>query len=187
MTKSDYQKGLQAEIKAAGFTQKITTVRDTSATHNYKTIIEFDKAIDHKLFDWLNTRFVHGVTKMDDSGWVMVNSPNEGTKYLPGTYVTITKGALTNAVGVVNDKTTVSIGSSNFMFDHNDYRLATPQEVMNVLLKNSMIVGVKAECGELIIKTNGNYSIRIADEKIAVFCSIPNLTGDVVVAGTNRF
>jgi len=197
MNKVQYKQGLQAEIKAAGFTtNSLNQVGELSADHGYKTVLYFDKAVGQDLFKWLDNRFTAGVkrhTGMDS--WIIINSPNEGTKYLPGTLVTITDGAFTNAVGEVIDKDTVFIfGSGKFKFTAKSYRIAEANEVMDKVLTNHTIKGIEiVEAGKgdnvrsngiafgkkkMIIKTSSQYDIHVIDDMIFLVGSMQQVGGN---------
>jgi hypothetical protein len=193
MTTKQFKTGLQSEITQAGFIQKIKTVSELSAVHNYKTAIDFDKVIDLKLKNWLNDRFLHGVTISDgDDKRAIINAPNEGVKNSAGTLVTITNGALMNAVGSIIDANTVFIfGSGNFKFTSKDYRDAEPVEVMNVLLRNAMITGIEMQKftglnmlpgNAMIINTNVGYDLRIENNKIFLMHKTPGKPKEMVIS-----
>jgi hypothetical protein len=58
MTNSQLKASLQKELDSAAQTGKVKRVYKAEKT----TCIEFEKAIDPTLFDWLNNRFLYGVS-----------------------------------------------------------------------------------------------------------------------------
>jgi hypothetical protein len=76
MTIPQFKKALQDEIDLAGFNMRIFTVYSAGA----HTGVQFAARIDTALLDWLDKRFVHGVTKVNDTS-VHVNTPNKKSKH----------------------------------------------------------------------------------------------------------
>lgn len=60
MTSAKFKSGINAELKAAGFTNKMTKLEEDPST--YQNILTFEKALDEPTAQWLNRRFTHGIT-----------------------------------------------------------------------------------------------------------------------------
>lgn len=58
MTNTEFKRGLQSELKAAGFGFKILKVDDMDCN----TTILFDRAVSDELALWLMGRFTNGIT-----------------------------------------------------------------------------------------------------------------------------
>jgi len=73
MKAEDLQTAIQKELTSNGFGNKLANVTEDNELH---TVLEFSQPVTTELFQWLNSRFMYGVT-MYDQLTIKLNHPNE--------------------------------------------------------------------------------------------------------------
>jgi hypothetical protein len=74
MTSNQMKKGLNAEIKSAGFSNTIKEVSEVGVN----TCLNFNFHVSPELKQWLNKRFIHGIYHIDTmQSFVVIKTPNQ--------------------------------------------------------------------------------------------------------------
>ena len=74
MTHAQMKKGLNAELKAAGFLNLITKVSEVEPN----TCLRFFAPLNHELKQWLNNRFKYGIFDTNtDHSIVFIKTPKD--------------------------------------------------------------------------------------------------------------